>query len=96
LKGGVSLSPPLATAILRSAIHHLPVSAIFLYRLLEILGLPFLVVYFLLRALKLRAIPAVRAASGFLPAPTGRRGRRHLVACVSVGEVLAAVELLRG
>ncbi|MGO9097690.1 MAG: tetraacyldisaccharide 4'-kinase [Bryobacteraceae bacterium] len=72
-------------------------SAIFLYRLLEILGLPFLVVYFLVRALKLRGYSRrFGERLGFLPGSyrQTREGAIWLHA-VSVGEVLAAVELVR-
>jgi tetraacyldisaccharide 4'-kinase len=65
--------------------------------LLEILGLPFLVVYFLLRALKLRGYSRQFGQRlGFLPGSyrQTREGAIWLHA-VSVGEVLAAVELLR-
>jgi 3-deoxy-D-manno-octulosonic-acid transferase len=73
------------------------VSAIFLYRLLEILGLPFLVVYFLLRGLKLRGYFRLFGQRvGFLPGSyrQTREGAIWLHA-VSVGEVLTAMELLR-
>ena len=65
--------------------------------MLEILGLPFLVVYFLLRALKLRGYSRQFGQRlGFLPGSyrQTREGAVWLHA-VSVGEVLAAVELLR-
>jgi 3-deoxy-D-manno-octulosonic-acid transferase len=73
------------------------VTAIFLYRLLEILGLPFLVVYFLLRCLKdRRYFRQFGQRLGFLPDSykQTREGAIWLHA-VSVGEVFSASGLLR-
>jgi 3-deoxy-D-manno-octulosonic-acid transferase len=73
------------------------VIAIFLYRLLEILGLPFLVVYFLLRCLKdRRYFQQFGQRLGFLP-DSYRQTREGAIwlHAVSVGEVFSASGLLR-
>jgi tetraacyldisaccharide 4'-kinase len=73
------------------------VIAIFLYRLLQILGLPFLVVYFLLRCLKdRRCFRQFGQRLGFLP-DSYRQTREGAIwlHAVSVGEVFSASGLLR-
>ena len=71
--------------------------AISLYRLLEILGLPFLVVYFLLRCLKdRRYFRQFRQRLGFLPDSYRQTSSGAIwLHAVSVGEVFTATALLR-
>ncbi|MGA2325768.1 MAG: tetraacyldisaccharide 4'-kinase [Bryobacteraceae bacterium] len=72
-------------------------SAIVLYRLLQILGLPFLVVYFLLRGLKdRRYFRKFGERLGFLPDSYRQTGEGAIwLHAVSVGEALSAAGLLR-
>src|SRR5205814_6659243 len=65
----LSLSAPNAAAILRNRKRRLKTKGIYLlYRALEILGLPFLLFYFLARGLRdFRYIGSLRQRFGFLP-----------------------------
>jgi 3-deoxy-D-manno-octulosonic-acid transferase len=73
------------------------VSAIFVYRLLQVLGFPFIVVYFLLRAIRdHRYLGTLGERLGFLPASFRETAAGAVwLHAVSVGEVLSSVELVR-
>ncbi|HVX65963.1 MAG TPA: tetraacyldisaccharide 4'-kinase [Bryobacteraceae bacterium] len=72
-------------------------SAIFVYRILQILGIPLIVVYFFWRGLKdRRYFHGFGERLGFLPRSYRQTGHRALwLHTVSVGEVLAAAPLAR-
>ncbi len=71
--------------------------AILIYRILEVLGFPLLVVYFLWRCLKDREyLRGFHERLGFLPRPYRQTGHRSIwLHAVSVGEVLTAAPLAR-
>jgi 3-deoxy-D-manno-octulosonic-acid transferase len=73
------------------------VSAIIVYRLLQILASPFIVVYLLLRGLKNRRyLGSLAERLGFLPRQYRQTGHAAIwLHAVSVGEVLAAAALAR-
>ncbi len=72
-------------------------SAIFIYRILGILGFPLIVLYFLWRGLKQAAyLRGLAERLGFLPRPYRQTSDRAVwLHAVSVGEVLAAAPLIR-
>ncbi len=72
-------------------------SAIFIYRLFQILFFPFIVVYFLMRGLKdRRYFRRFGERLGFLPGSFRQTEQTAIwLHAVSVGEVLSSVELLR-
>jgi tetraacyldisaccharide 4'-kinase len=96
---GVSLSAANAAAILIRRAKRLKTRGIyFLYRVLEGLGLPILIFYFLVRGLRNRGYwRSLPQRFGLLPRSFRQTAPGAIwLHAVSVGEVLACVELLRG
>ncbi|RPI09989.1 MAG: hypothetical protein EHM65_08595, partial [Acidobacteriales bacterium] len=95
---GFSLSDPKALTILRRRTNRLKAKLIYLiYRALQWAALPFILLYFVYRALKdrryLRRFPE---RLGFLPPALRRETAESIwLHAVSVGEVLSTMELLR-
>src|ERR1035438_8449917 len=95
---GVSLSAANAAAILIRRAKRLKTKGIyFLYRVLQGLGLPIVIFYFLLRGLRNRGYwRSLPQRFGFLPRSFRQTGPGAIwLHAVSVGEVLSCVELLR-
>src|SRR5208283_3713458 len=92
------LSAANATAILINRAKRLKVKGIyFLYRLLQWLALPLVLLYFLWRGLKNRGYwPSLAQRLGYLPSSFKQTGPGAIwLHAVSVGEVLSSLEFLR-
>src|ERR1035441_9618674 len=95
---GVALSAPNAAAILIRRAKRLKTKGIyFLYRVLQGLGLPIVIFYFLLRGLRNRGYwRSLPQRFGFLPRSYRQTGPGAIwLHAVSVGEVLSALGFLR-